>query len=100
MTQMTHLKKAEFLAAYASTCSVQRAANAAGVDRQMHYRWLKSDPSYKERFAAAGELAVQYLEDVAVERATIGHFHEKHLWPPALVTPGDENRGRRYHRGQ
>jgi transposase-like protein len=51
MSRGVSLKKA-FLAAYAKTCSIMRAAEAAGIDRRTHYRWLK-DANYKEQFPEA-----------------------------------------------
>jgi transposase-like protein len=53
MSRGVSLKKA-FLAAYAKTCSIMRAAEAAGIDRRTHYRWLK-DANYKEQFLEAQE---------------------------------------------
>jgi hypothetical protein len=65
-------KKPAFLAAYRVTCSVTRAAEAVGIERQMHYRWLREDPEYPALFNAAHEEATQGLEDDAVERARQG----------------------------
>lgn len=69
-----------FLAAYAGTCHIEKAAAAAGISRQTHYLWLKEDPEYPALFAEAAELATQTLEDAAVDRAVHGVkepvFHE------------------------
>ena len=42
--------KSAFLEAFGETGSVVRAADIVGVRRGMHYRWLKDDPSYLDRF--------------------------------------------------
>ena len=42
-------KKAAFLAAYAATCAVTKAADAAGMNRALHYDWMESDPEYKAK---------------------------------------------------
>jgi hypothetical protein len=61
-----------FLAAYAETCSVTRAAKAAKIDRSTHYAWLTSDEEYRNAFAEAREQAADTLEDEAVRRAHEG----------------------------
>ena len=40
------------------------------MDRTTHYYWLKHDPAYAAAFAEAHQMAVTWLEDVAVQRAT------------------------------
>ena len=65
-------KKAAFLAAYASTCMVTKAAEAAHICRDTHYAWLKSDPEYKAKFGQVQEQVVQALEDECVRRAYHG----------------------------
>lgn len=62
-----------FLAAYRVTCSITKAAEAAELDRGMHYRWLRDDPEYAEAFKIAHDEAIQSLEDEAVRRAHEGH---------------------------
>lgn len=66
-----HQKKRIFLAAYARSGNISVAAEAAGIDRSTHYRWL-DDPVYAEVFEHAKEAAADYLEKVAWERATQG----------------------------
>ena len=75
--KIRHPKKrasqAKFLAALVQTAgNILRAALAAGIDRDMHYNWLRTDPTYKERFAAAWEAAMDTLEAEAVRRAYEG----------------------------
>lgn len=69
-----------FLAAYAKTCRIGAAADAAGISRQSHYDWLKADAEYPAMFAEARILADQVLEDAAIDRAVEGWdepvFHE------------------------
>lgn len=67
-----HPKKRAFLAAYARAGNVSEAARIAGINRISHYNWLASDERYAEVFAQAHEIAVDYLEAVARQRATDG----------------------------
>jgi hypothetical protein len=64
--------KAAFLAAFAATANVTKAAKAAKIERCLHYRWLKDDDGYALDFKAALEQAAQTLEDEAVRRANEG----------------------------
>lgn len=50
------------------------AAAAAGIDRSIHYDWMKKDPSYPARFAEAKARGEQAWDDEATERATKGVF--------------------------
>lgn len=51
-------QQAAFLEAYAQTGMVRRGIEAAGINMSYHYRWLKDDPSYAERFAALEQQVV------------------------------------------
>ncbi len=64
--------QAAFLAAFGETGSITKASEAAGVDRREHYRWLKDDASYAERWAEADEELTTRLEAEAVRRAMEG----------------------------
>lgn len=64
--------KRAFLEAFKITARIGRGAKAAGIRRELHYRWLKEDPEYARAFTEAKTLAAQYLEDMAIERATEG----------------------------
>lgn len=65
-------KKEAFLAAFKACANVSKAAAAVGIERGLHYRWLKDDPTYPAEFRQAVLEAAQFLEDQAVERATDG----------------------------
>lgn len=66
--------KNEFLNLYALTGSLSQAADKAGISRQAHYKWLKTDKDgkYHEAFAAANNMLTDVLEEAALERATKG----------------------------
>ena len=51
---------------------VDLACEAAGVDRTLHYVWLKNDTEYRKAFEEAREEACGLLEDEAVRRAYQG----------------------------
>lgn len=61
-----------FLAAYRLTASITRAAEAAGISREAHYRLLERSAEYRAAFAAATAIAGDRLEDEAVRRAVEG----------------------------
>ncbi len=65
-------KQASFLAAFAATASITKAAKAAKLERTLHYRWLREDEEYPAAFALAYAEAAQTLEDEAVRRANEG----------------------------
>jgi hypothetical protein len=65
-------RKAAFLAAYRESGQVRYAAEAAGVCRELHSRWLKKDPAYAAEFERAKEDAADKLEKEAVRRASEG----------------------------
>ena len=69
--QTTHLKK-KFLEAFASYGNVSAAAQAAGIRRREHYRWLEKDRKYAEEFADAELQAADALEMEARRRAQVG----------------------------
>lgn len=58
-----------FLAAYAQSARISKAAEAAGIARRTHYDWVDSDHEYRAEFVKAKELAMQTLEDEATRRA-------------------------------
>ena len=68
---MTNRTRA-FLAAYLETGSITRAAEAAGIQRQQHYRRLKEDPQYAAAFEEAREQFGDALEEEAIRRAREG----------------------------
>ena len=74
-TQATEHMEADqgaFLASFAIHGTITAAARAIGHDRDIHYRWLREDPSYKARFDAANEQFADGLVAEAVRRARDG----------------------------
>ena len=65
-------RKQAFLGAFVQCASVTRAAEAAGVCREMHYEWLETDAEYAAEFETTRDQAAQVLEDEAVRRAYQG----------------------------
>jgi hypothetical protein len=70
-----------FLNAYEECYCVKSAAKTAGVVRRTHYHWLQHDPDYASQFKESQEIASDFLESVAVERAT-------HGWSEAIYFRG------------
>jgi hypothetical protein len=68
----TSISMRAFLASYAQTANITKAAEAAKIDRGLHYRWLDTFPKYQKAFLEAERQAGDYLESVAVGRATEG----------------------------
>jgi len=66
------------LAAYAETCNIRQAAKRAGINRSTHYRWLEKYPRYAAVFQESKRAAADYLESVAVERASVGWLEPVH----------------------
>ena len=66
------LKKRAFLQAFGVTANVKWAAEAAKIDRQEHWRWLKVDQAYKEAFETVEDEVAQALENEAIRRAYEG----------------------------
>lgn len=75
-------KKRAVLKAFAATGSLTMAAAAVGIDRSNHYQWLKQDPEYKAAFDEAVIEASGFLEDTAIERATVG-------WDEPVIYQGE-----------
>lgn len=61
-----------FLKSYAQTASITKAAEAAKIDRALHYRWLETFPKYQKAFLEAERQAGDFIESEAVRRATEG----------------------------
>lgn len=85
-----------FLAAYAASCSITKAAEAAGISRRAHYRLLENSPQYSKAFEAAREEMGDRLVALAVERVCIGVkrlkiYHDAPVYVPRDVSlPFDE----------
>lgn len=54
-------KKERFLASISNTADINTAAKDAEIERTTHYRWLKQDRQYRNRFAHALEEGKQNL---------------------------------------
>ena len=65
-------KRAAVLRAFSECGRVDLACKAAGVDRSMHYDWLKKHPDYAAAFERMREQALDMLEDEAWRRAREG----------------------------
>ena len=61
-----------FLAAYSQSGSVSKAARAAKMDRQLHYRWLAGVVGYAEEFDLVRQMALDELEGEAFQRSVYG----------------------------
>lgn len=65
-------KKRAFLAAYARSASITKAAEIAQIDRCTHYDWKDTDPDYAAEFERTKIVACETLEDEAIRRAHEG----------------------------
>jgi hypothetical protein len=65
--------KKNFLAEYAYSGNLSRAARIAKVDRHLHYEWL-ADPKYAEAFTRAHSQFKEGLEEELHLRARIGEL--------------------------
>jgi hypothetical protein len=72
--------KAQFLAAYAETGSVSRAAAVAGVTRKRMYEWQEHDLEFAAGFREAENQAIEALEVEARTRATSGARIVREVW--------------------
>lgn len=70
--QIAHQQKRAFLAAFAHTGRIRRAAESSQVNWRNHYNWLAADAAYVEAFAEATRMAGDFLEDEAIRRAMEG----------------------------
>ena len=61
-----------FLTAYAETCNISAACRKSEVSLTSHYTWMRKHPKYAELFREMKKQAADYLESVAVDRATEG----------------------------
>jgi hypothetical protein len=68
----TATKKQAFLEAFAQLGTVTHAAQAVGIARTTHHKWLESDSTYAELFAVAREELTESLETEAIRRARDG----------------------------
>lgn len=64
-------KKDLFLQELAGGWSVSKAAKAAGIGRASAYRYRADDPEFAAAWDAALEQGVDFLEDMAAQRAEV-----------------------------
>lgn len=69
-------RASQFLAAYRETGNISRAAEAAGISRDMHHRRMRKDPAYVAEFEMAKLEAIDLLEDEARTRAIEGRARD------------------------
>ena len=58
-----HPLKRKFLRAFSQIGMVGKAAEAAGIARDYHYYWLRSDESYRLAFEQSRQMAGDRAED-------------------------------------
>jgi hypothetical protein len=89
----TQPKKRAFLAAYAKSGNISAACRAAEIERRTYYLWTEHDAE----FAAAAKMAYaeagDYLEMVALERATVGHTTVKEVWEEGVLVKREVTTG-------
>lgn len=71
-TEHMEADQAAFLSAMAVHGTITAAAKQIGHDRDIHYRWLREDTTYRERFDAANDQFADTLVAEAVRRARDG----------------------------
>jgi hypothetical protein len=70
--QIAHPNQRAFLVAFARCGQVRAACAHAQISHATHYYWMKTDPAYQAAFADAHVQVGDWLEEVAVRRATEG----------------------------
>lgn len=65
-------KKNDFLNALLKCGLRNRAAEMAGITRQSHYLWIKTDDEYAMAYEKVRQMLIDTLEDAAYERAVNG----------------------------
>lgn len=65
-------KKRAFLEAFRACANIGKAATAAHIHRDSHYKWLKLDAEYAAAFEDVRIQTAEVLEDEAVRRAHEG----------------------------
>lgn len=67
---ISHAKKRLFLEAFSTTGKLLTSCRRVAIDHTSHYYWLRTDPDYVDAFEQAKQMAADYLEECAIERAT------------------------------
>ena len=70
--EIAHAKKRAMLGAIAHCLSVAKACAQLGIPRKTHYIWCHTDPQYAAAVVQARALGAEWLEDLAIQRATAG----------------------------
>ena len=74
------VKQAEFLAMFAEIGVIKHVGKALGTVRPQHYEWMRTDPTYPERFKQAQEEFADSLKAEATRRGRDGvrklKFHQ------------------------
>jgi hypothetical protein len=67
-------KQTAFLRAFGDNCDLAGSAQLVGIKLTAHYRWLATDPEYKDAFEATIPMALGALEDSVTHLALHGWF--------------------------
>src|SRR5262245_13504303 len=70
--EIPHAKQRAMPAALAHCLSVTTACAQVGIARETHYQWVRQSPAYAAALATAKQLGADWLEDMAIQRATAG----------------------------
>ncbi len=87
--RQTLRKQGAFLAAYGGCGRIDLSAKAAGIARETHYLWKRTDPEYLEAFGLAEELASATVLDEATRRGRDG-------WDEPVTVAGEKVLVRKY----
>lgn len=71
--KIQHPKKRAFLAAYAKVGIIGTACRHAGINRWTYYHWVEHDEHFAVSVKRSYAEACDYIEQLALERATVGH---------------------------
>jgi hypothetical protein len=69
-TQGNNIKKAMIEALKKTFGRVSQAAEIVGINRCTHYKWLESDPEYKEMVEEINEASIDFVELKLFEKIT------------------------------
>lgn len=75
-----HPKKQAFLAAFAKCGIIATACRHAGIVRNTYYLWMEQDADFPPRVKQAEAESKDYIEEVALRRATLGHTTVKEVY--------------------
>jgi hypothetical protein len=75
-----HPKKRAFLEAYAKVGIIGTACRHAEINRGTYYLWAEHDEEFAQAAKRAYAEACDYIEQLALERATVGHEVVKEIY--------------------